>query len=193
MKKNTKWKGMGKERVRESERKEKWEWKGWFYCTTLVFIYLPTPPLSGGGDTRSVLSRVQQVEINSFPSEFFFVLLVFFYCGLCVSLQIIAPISWIGWDPSKFITLFSIILTWAIDRLSIVLACGPGDGASSPGRVIPMNLKMVLDGALLNSQHYMVEIKGKMEQSRKRCHPWIKVTNLLILRKKLRLVIVSPF
>ena len=28
------------------------------------------------------------------------------------------------------------------------------------------NSKMVLDAALLNTQHYMVKIKGKVEQSR---------------------------
>ena len=37
-----------------------------------------------------------------------------------------------------------------------------------PGRVIPKTQKMVLDAALLNTQHYKVRIKGKMEQSRKR-------------------------
>ena len=43
---------------------------------------------------------------------------------------------------------------------------GPGDLGYIPGRVIPKTLKMVLDAALLNTQHYKVRIKGKVEQYR---------------------------
>ena len=43
---------------------------------------------------------------------------------------------------------------------------GPGDLGSIPGRVIPKTKKMVLDATLLNTQHYKVRIKGKVEQSR---------------------------
>ena len=42
---------------------------------------------------------------------------------------------------------------------------GPGDLGSIPGRVIPKTLKMELDTALLNTQHYKVRFKGKVEQS----------------------------
>ena len=49
-----------------------------------------------------------------------------------------------------------------------VFASGPGDRGSIPGRVIPKTLKMVLDVSLLNTQHYKVGIKGKMEKSRER-------------------------
>ena len=49
-----------------------------------------------------------------------------------------------------------------------VFANGPGDLRSIPGRVIPKTLKMVLDVSLLNTQHYKVRIKGKVEQSRER-------------------------
>ena len=49
-----------------------------------------------------------------------------------------------------------------------VFANGPGDPGSIPGRVIPKTQKMVLDAILLNTQHYKVRIKGKMEQSRER-------------------------
>ena len=49
-----------------------------------------------------------------------------------------------------------------------VFANGPEDLCSIPGRVIPKTQKMVLDATLLNTQHYKVRIKGKMEQSRKR-------------------------
>ena len=47
-----------------------------------------------------------------------------------------------------------------------MFANGPGDRGSIPGRVIPKTQKMVLDAALLNTQHYKVRIKGKVEQSR---------------------------
>ena len=50
--------------------------------------------------------------------------------------------------------------------MSRVFANGPGDWGSVPGRVIPKTQKMVLDAALLNDQHYKVQIKGKVEQSR---------------------------
>ena len=42
-----------------------------------------------------------------------------------------------------------------------VFANGPGD----LGRVIPKTLKMVLDTTLLNTQHYKVRFKGKVDQS----------------------------
>ena len=43
--------------------------------------------------------------------------------------------------------------------MSRVFANGPGDLGSISGRVIPKTLKMVLDAALLNTQHYKVGIK----------------------------------
>ena len=43
---------------------------------------------------------------------------------------------------------------------------GRDDQGSIPGRVIPETKKMVLYAALLNTQHYKVKIKGKVEQSR---------------------------
>ena len=46
-----------------------------------------------------------------------------------------------------------------------VFANGPGGLGSIPGRVIPKTLKMVLDTTLLNTQHYKVRFKGKVEQS----------------------------
>ena len=49
-----------------------------------------------------------------------------------------------------------------------VFANDPGDLGSIPGRVIPKTQKMVLDAALLNTQHYKVRIKSKVEQSRER-------------------------
>ena len=52
--------------------------------------------------------------------------------------------------------------------MSRVFANGPGDRVSIPGRIISKTQKMLLDAALLNTQHYKVRIKGKMEQSRER-------------------------
>ena len=41
-----------------------------------------------------------------------------------------------------------------------------GDWGSVTGWVIPKIFKMVLDTSLLNTQHYNIHIKGKVEQSR---------------------------
>ena len=49
-----------------------------------------------------------------------------------------------------------------------VFANGPGDLSSIPGHVLPKTLKIVLDTSLLNTQHYKVHVKGKVEQSRER-------------------------
>ena len=84
---------------------------------------------------------------------------------------------------------------WAIGQMSWVFANGVGDRGSIPGWVIPKTQKMVLDAALLNTQHYKVQIKGEVEQSRGRSStlgvvaiekgafgsPLTKVANLVIL------------
>ena len=49
-----------------------------------------------------------------------------------------------------------------------MFANGTGEMGSIQGRVIPKTLKMVLDTCLLNTQHYEVRIKGKVEQFRER-------------------------
>ena len=46
-----------------------------------------------------------------------------------------------------------------------VFANDLGDRGSIPGQVIPKTQKMVLDTTLLNTQHYKVRIKGKVDQS----------------------------
>ena len=51
--------------------------------------------------------------------------------------------------------------------MSTVFANGPREQGSILSRVIAKTLKMVLDAALLNTQHYKVRIKGKGEQSGK--------------------------
>ena len=50
--------------------------------------------------------------------------------------------------------------------MSRVFANGPEDQGSISGQVISKTQKMVLDATLLNTQHYKVRIKGKVEQSR---------------------------
>ena len=49
--------------------------------------------------------------------------------------------------------------------MSRVFANVLGDLGSIPDRVILKTQKLVLDAALLNTQHYKVRIKGKVEQS----------------------------
>ena len=53
-----------------------------------------------------------------------------------------------------------------IGLMSRVFANGPEDQDSIPGQVLPKTQKMVLDAALLSTQHYKVRIKGKVEQTR---------------------------
>ena len=53
-----------------------------------------------------------------------------------------------------------------------VFAKGMGVCGSITGRVIPKTQKMVLDAALLNTQYYKVQIKGKVVQSRERVVPF---------------------
>ena len=50
--------------------------------------------------------------------------------------------------------------------MSRVFANGSGDRGSILGRVIPKTQKMVPDAALLNTQHYKIRIKSKVEQTR---------------------------
>ena len=50
--------------------------------------------------------------------------------------------------------------------MSRVFANGPGGQGSIPGRVMPKTQKMVLDTALLSTQHYKVMIKDNVEQSK---------------------------
>ena len=49
-----------------------------------------------------------------------------------------------------------------------VFANCPGDMGSIPGRAIPKTFKILLDASLLNTQHYKVRIKGKVEKSTER-------------------------
>ena len=58
--------------------------------------------------------------------------------------------------------------------MSREFANGPGDPDPIPGRVIPKTQKMLIDAALLDTQHYKLRIKAKVEQSREwsSAHPY---------------------
>ena len=64
-----------------------------------------------------------------------------------------------------YIYIYIYIINRDIGPAVRVFANGPGDFGSIPGRVIPKTLKMELDTTLLNTQHYKVRFKGKVEQS----------------------------
>ena len=64
------------------------------------------------------------------------------------------------------IYIFIYIVDQPIGIMVRVFANGLGDWGSIPGRVISKTQNMVLDASMLNTQHYKVHIKGKMEQSK---------------------------
>ena len=76
------------------------------------------------------------------------------------------------WSICRFSCCYYLLCLWNdmqyiyIGLMSRVFTNGPGDRGSIPGWVIPKTQKMILDAALLNTQHYKVWIKGKVEQSR---------------------------
>ena len=53
-----------------------------------------------------------------------------------------------------------------IGQMNRVFVNDLGDQGLIPGRVIQKTQKMLLDAAMLNTQHYKVRIKGKAEQSK---------------------------
>ena len=62
--------------------------------------------------------------------------------------------------------IISLQITVAICLKSREFTNGLGDQGSTPGQVIPKTQKMALDATLINTQHYKVRIKDKVEQSR---------------------------
>ena len=74
------------------------------------------------------------------------------------------------WSPGPLantllIRLMIGLFNWTIGLMSRVFANDLGDQGSIPDRVILKTQKMVLDATLLNTQHYKIRIKGKVEQS----------------------------
>ena len=76
----------------------------------------------------------------------------------CVQFRVIAKFT--------FFTDYS--LYFLISLMSRAFAYGSGDLGSIPSQVIPKTQKMVIDAALLNTQHSKLRIKNKVEQSRER-------------------------
>ena len=100
---------------------------------------------------------------------------VFFIGVSFIQIQIF-PLKLIYLFDTKFDTFYCIYDSYIFFIPDIglavrVFANGPGDLGSIPGRVIPKTQKMVLDASLLNTQHYKVRIKGKVEPSREGVAP----------------------
>ena len=55
---------------------------------------------------------------------------------------------------------------WVCGLMSRVFSNSQEDWGSIPGQVIPKTQRMVLDAALVNTQHFKARIKGKVEKSR---------------------------
>ena len=93
---------------------------------------------------------------------------LFFHISLSISLgsylSIFISIN-LSFFISILIALYCTFFNRDIGPAVRVFANGPGDLGSIPGRVIPKTLKMELDTTLLNTQHYKVRFKGKVEQS----------------------------
>ena len=53
----------------------------------------------------------------------------------------------------------------SIGLMSRVFTNGQGDQGSIPSQVIPKTQNIMFDAALLNTPHYKVRIKSKVEQS----------------------------
>ena len=85
--------------------------------------------------------------------------------GICPKVNVIARLEF------ELASCNSAVQRFTPRGLSImvkVFANGPGDLGSIPGRVIPKTQKVVPDVTLLNTQHYKLRIKGKVEQPRER-------------------------
>ena len=75
-------------------------------------------------------------------------------------------------QQSKWVQILIALLYTLLGKVSgRVFTNGPGDPGSISGQVIPKTQKMVLDTSLLNTQHYKVHFKGKVEQSREGVAP----------------------
>ena len=73
--------------------------------------------------------------------------------------------------------------------LGRVFANSLGDQGSISGKVIPKKKKMVLDASLLNTRHYKVVIKGKVEQSEKGVAPFPTPCCSSYLKENLRVTL----
>ena len=74
---------------------------------------------------------------------------------------------------------FRSLLTKWIECSSMVRETG-----SNPDRVIPKTLEMVPDAASLNTEHYKVQIKDKVEQSRERSSALLNASVVYLIKSK---------
>ena len=81
-----------------------------------------------------------------------------------------------------YIYIYMCVCVCLVDR---VLANGPGDRGSIPGRVISKTQKMVSDTSLFNTQHYKVRIKRKVEKSRERTSALLLHVGVEAIQKRL--------
>ena len=91
----------------------------------------------------------------------------------CIISKCSLKVSFIGLIYRNiYIYIYKYIYIYIYIYSSIIVrefSTGERDLVSIQVRVIPKAQKVVLDAALLNTQHYKVRIKGKVEQSRERC------------------------
>ena len=71
-------------------------------------------------------------------------------------------------SPKPLANILPTYLNRSTGQVFGVFTNDPGDRNSVPGQVIPKNQKMIIDASWLNTQHYKVWTKGKLEQSRER-------------------------
>ena len=75
------------------------------------------------------------------------------------------------------------LLNRSIGLVVRVFANNPEERSSILGRVIPKTQKMILDASLLNTQHYTIWIKGKVEQSRESSSPPSRHLDVIAIEK----------
>ena len=124
----------------------------WYNCHLHVPLFFSIPYKGWGTypsfHIPSVLYCGQPGQQSRQFCKFFFFFLIIIRSGLLANIIII-------------------IIIYSFESFSHQLFDnGPGDRGSIPGWITPKTQKMVLNAALLSTQHYKVRIKGKFEQSR---------------------------
>ena len=88
-----------------------------------------------------------------------------------------------------FRSISNLQFTLQIDVVGRVFVNGQWDRSSIPGWVITKTQKMVLDVALLITQHCKLRINGKMEQSRARSIVFPYTSVLLLMKRDLQVAL----
>ena len=116
-------------------------WSGWSW-----FFWFPIPPAFLARYLKTVPSAPTTIGIAVTVPHFLF--------QFPDNIQIFVLLSTLLYCYS--------IVHWSVVRVFVNESVDQG---SISDRVIPKTKKLVLDAALLNTQHYQVRIKGKVEQS----------------------------